>query len=203
MCIERLTLPAVLMTAAALSLGLSADPARGAEPVNLSQCGVIRSVQPSTSTTAGSIVIGSRTFQIDIAVRLDSTPIGQARCVSGPMLQSTIFIAPVLSPVPESICGLVRSLYTPAAGPGGLSIGSDPELVLKIPIGANVPDIQNTTQCVSISIDVAGDAVYAGLRQLPNTSTETGSTNVGWLLSTLTALAGFLVWARAIRRRPA
>jgi predicted small lipoprotein YifL len=196
-------LTALVLLVSLVAAGLSGPmhaPASAAEPPNLTQCGVIGSVQPPTSSTAASIAIGTRNFAIDMSVQpssLGAILVGEARCVSGPMLQTQIFLALTVGPVPESVCGIIRVAVAPTTAPGGLTIGSDPELVLKMPVGTTLPTLQGSNQCVSVSVDAVGDAIYAGLRSglLPNTSTLAEPNTLGWIIgaSAGVALLGILL----------
>jgi len=202
----RLVRLLIVPLTALLASGTLGTDATAADPMNLMQCGVIRSVQSPTASTAGSIAIGSRTFAIDMSVQpsaLGSIPLGETRCVSGPMLQTQTFTGLTFGPIPESVCGVVRVAVAPTTAAGGVAIGSDPELVLKVPIGAALPAVQGTTQCLSISIDSAGDAIYAGIRPgaLPNTSTSRGSGELARLISAFAGLVVLCSAALALRRR--
>jgi hypothetical protein len=145
-----------------------------ADPALLNQCGVIRAVTAPSSATAGFINLGSRTFQFDMSagIELSLLPIGQARCIAGPTLDSQIFLSVTVSLRPTSVCGVLTSTVPASGAPGIMGIGQAPELVLKVLPGSALPtNGLGTSVCVGVALDATGDAIYTGVLQLPATST--------------------------------
>lgn len=169
---HRIILPLSAVALLGLASGLMTEVA-AADPQLFKQCGVVRAVTAPTSTEAGYVTLGTRIFQLDMSTRIDVSllPIGEPRCVGGPTARSQIFVdGTAVSPVPTSVCGRFRGA-TPATSEFGL-LGIGEDLVLKISPGTTLPPISDgSVICMGIALDAENDAIYAGVRQLPGTST--------------------------------
>jgi hypothetical protein len=162
-----------------LMLILSFESAWAANGDVQAQCGSIKSYTAPATSTAGSIVIGSRTFQVQ---RQSTAIIGSHVCLVGPVLASYIFDGFTASAIPGQHCGTINSVFLPTVATAGLiSIGRDPEFVFKLPSGGSVPaGTEGTSQCLTIGLDAQGDAIViafarstaVSLGTLPSTSTR-------------------------------
>ena len=141
--------------------------------VYVSHCGALKAFVAATSTTNGSITIGSATYPILIGG--GAPVIGSAVCLIGGNMTPGALAGVTLSPLPAVWCGDVTSFRaatgaqdgTVTLGLVGRAPGFDPDLT--IPAGTNiaVPVIQSR-HCFATGLSAAGDAIVVAENVLPS-----------------------------------
>lgn len=173
-----------------LGLALSSETAAGANGDIQAQCGVVKSYSPPTAGAAGTVVIGSRSFQVQ---RQSAVAVGANACLTGAVLVGYIFDGFTAGPIPAQTCGTVNGVFPANAhAAGSISIGRDPEFVLKLSAGSvTSASVQGAPGCATIGLDAAGDAVALELSESPRAGAlpSTGTSATGGSLFGIVAIA--------------
>lgn len=205
-----------LVAGLALSLVIGATPALG-QTVSGYPCGKVTAYTAPTTTTAGSVAIGTSTFQLAAGSVPDGggIAVGLDRCLQGQRNAAGAFISAVtFIPMGVGACG-TASAYTPSSTTTAGSItltGSEGSVTL--PVGPDVtlsPAQASGNHCYSLSVNAQGNAqvrAYSGPweggpvapRQLPATSTAALSQGSATLVLASLAAAGALMALRLRRR---
>jgi hypothetical protein len=155
--------PAAALVVALLFLIASREPAV-ALGIYVSHCGVLKTFVAATSTTKGSITIGSVTYPILIGG--GAPVIGSAVCLIGGDMTPGALAGVTLSPLPAVWCGGVTNFRAATAtqagtvtfGLVGHAPGFDPGLT--IPAGTNIADpVIGSAHCFATGLNAAGDAI--------------------------------------------
>ena len=148
----------------ALALSVVAERPALALSVYVSHCGVLKAFVQPTSTTQGSITIGTVTYPILIGG--GPATLGSSVCLVGGDITSGALAGVTLSPLPSVFCGDVRTFQpATAAAAGSVTIGLaghapgyDPTLI--IPVGTTIPSPAiESRHCFSTGLNAAGDAI--------------------------------------------
>jgi LPXTG-motif cell wall-anchored protein len=178
----------VATLAAALALGLlGSAPALAQAAPSGYPCGRVNAYTAPTATAAGSITIGTTTFDLAPG-SAPATPIavGSELCIHGPRNAAGAFTAFTVSPMGEGICATVVAYTPPTATAAGSITFDTPDngrVTLSVRPGTTLSQEQVTgNQCFRTGVNAEGNAeVNAYLRpgegaapapgQLPSTST--------------------------------
>jgi hypothetical protein len=189
--------------------------------VYVSHCGVLKAFVAPTSTTLGSVTIGSVTYPVLIGG--GPTSFGSSVCLIGGNLTPGALAGLTLSPLPAVFCGDVPGFRAPTAteagavviGLAGHAPGYDPGLIIPVGTTLATPAL-GSRHCYATGLNGVGDAIViaeltlpsptatsaSGQSSAPRTLPATSTDSMGDLLALLwTALCLGLVALIAARRR--
>ncbi len=162
------------------TLAVIADPSAAlAADTRVTVCGAVKAFTPATSTSDGSITVGSQTLLLaqgtSVATVNPTIQSGVNGCFSGTQRDNGSFIDYGVTPFPTAYCGTVASFVPPTGTTSGsVTLGTTARVTFIVPSTTQLPVSAGTgSQCFAIATDRVGDAIVTGL------TSETGGLGGG------------------------
>lgn len=167
-----------VLAVAVVALLLRGTPAMAQQVQVGYPCGRVTAYAAPSSTSDGSITIGTRTF-VARAGSLPNPPppinVGATVCLTGQLDASGAFTSLTASTFGDTLCGAVVA-YTPpsAAASGTLTIRTNAEWTVPVRAGASLTSAQTSgNQCFKYELNAQGNAEIVSAAGAPQSGTGT------------------------------